>query len=154
MPTQHPASAQQNKEKQHRWLRQTLTVLCLVLLVVVLLAPGVLELLYRADARTALRNARFVRMALDVTSTGQYGGSAPFADAAKQGGVAEGVYEDVLFLSKAPGEFWILQTDESGYRVQKFIYQENEYTVWYDRSTHVYTVYHDRLMIGDEDTDP
>lgn len=66
----------------------------------------------------------------------------------------EGVYEDVLFLSKAPGEFWILQTDESGYRVQKFIYQENEYTVWYDRSTHVYTVYHDRLMIGDEDTDP
>ena len=36
MPTQHPASAQQNKEKQHRWLRQTLTVLCLVLLVVVL----------------------------------------------------------------------------------------------------------------------
>lgn len=63
-----------------------------------------------------------------MTSTGQYGGSAPFADAAKQGGVAEGVYEDVLFLSKAPGEFWILQTDESGYRVQKFIYQENEYT--------------------------
>lgn len=47
MPTQHPASAQQNKEKQHRWLRQTLTVLCLVLLVVVLLAPGALELLYR-----------------------------------------------------------------------------------------------------------
>ena len=62
MPTQHPASAQQNKEKQHRWLRQTLTVLCLILLVVVLLAPGALELLYRADARTALRNARSVRM--------------------------------------------------------------------------------------------
>lgn len=153
MPTQHPASAQQNKEKQHRWLRQTLRSLSRT--------SGGGSLSARragasvpADARTALRNARSVRMALDVTSTGQYGGSAPFADAAKQGGVAEGVYEDVLFLSKAPGEFWILQTDESGYRVQKFIYQENEYTVWYDRSTHVYTVYHDRLMIGDEDTDP
>lgn len=144
------SSAQQNKVKHRDWLRHALAVLCLLLLVVVLLAPGVLELLYRADARAALRNARSVKIALEVTSTEQYGSSAPFADVTKQGGVAEGVYEDVLFLSKAPGEFWILRTDDTGYRVQSFLYQENEYTVWYDRSTKKYTVYHDRLLIGDD----
>ncbi len=148
MPTPSTA-AEPNRVKRHRWIRHGLTVLCILLLVVVLLAPGALELLYRADARTALRNARSIRIALQVTATEKYGAGAPFADAAKQGGVAEGVYEDVLFLSKAPGEFWILKTDETGYEVEAFLYQENEYTVWYHSETGRYTVYHDRLLIGD-----
>ncbi len=150
MPTQPPV--QPHTEKPYRWLRHTLTVLCLLLLVVVLLAPGILELLYRADARAALRNARSLKTALQVTATEQYGLGAPFADGTKQGGVAEGVYEDVLFLSQAPGDFWILQTDDTGYQVESFVYQENEYTVWYDGITKKYTVYHDRQLIGSDET--
>lgn len=146
------ALPQPHNDKPRRWIRHILTVLCLLLLVVVLLAPGALELLYRADARAALRNARSLKTALEVTAIEKYGSSAPFADGTAKGGVTEDVYEDVLFLSKAPGDFWVLQTDDSGYRVESFLYQENEYTVWYDRTTKRYTVYHDRMLIGDEET--
>ena len=51
-------------------------------------------------------------------------------------------------LSKAPGDFWVLQTDESGYKIQKFVYTEGEYTVWYDADgTSPYKVYHEETLI-------
>ena len=49
----------------------------------------------------------------------------------REGGVAESIRTEVLNLSKAPGDFWVLQMAEDGYTVEKFVYREGDYTVWY-----------------------
>jgi len=59
-----------------------------------------------------------------------------------------------VLLIKAPGDFWVLQTDETGYQVLRFIYQEGEYTVWYQADDpSPYKVYHEETMIDTGDWD-
>ena len=60
------------------------------------------------------------------------------------------VKKEVLMLSKAPGDFWVLQMSDDGYTVDKFLYCEGEYTVWYTRSPESYTVYRREQMTGSE----
>ena len=140
--------AKMRKTTLYRRIRSGLTILCILLLAIVLVTPGVLQLLYRADSKVALGHAKSVRMAMQAAGAEEYGRGSAFSDVSGQGGVAEGVYEEILLLSKAPGDFWILQMDPDGYRVREFLYQENEYTVWYDADAEkTYRVYHNSDMI-------
>lgn len=133
---------------KYRWMHRVLNLLVIILLVFVLAIPGMLRLIYRADSQVALGNAKSVRMAFQVTGTEAYGRNEAFCDASKEGGIREGLYEEILSLSKVPGDFWVLQTDETGYQIRKFVYIEGEYTVWYDAdASSVYTVYHEDTMI-------
>lgn len=115
---------------KYRWIRLTIYLLIIILLAIVLVVPGVLRLIYRADSQVALGNAKSVRMAAQVIATQQYGGDNAFCDATREGGIADGLYEEILQLSEAPGDFWILQMEDDGYTVRQFVYRENEYTVW------------------------
>lgn len=64
------------------------------------------------------------------------------------GGLPDGLYEEILQLSEAPGDFWILQMEDDGYTVRQFVYRENEYTVWYDADADAkYLVYHEDNII-------
>lgn len=151
MPTPSTQS-QSTTTTKYRWIRSALNVLLILLLVIVLVIPGVLRLIYRADSQVALGNAKSVRIAFQVTGTERYGSNGPFGDASQKGGVASGLYEEIIKLSKVPGDFWVLQTDETGYQVLRFIYQEGEYTVWYDADDpSPYKVYHEETMIDTGD---
>ncbi len=132
------------------WLRPVVFFLIFTLLALVLIIPASLRLMYRADAGVALGNAKSVRLALQVTGKECYGKDQTFSDASGQGGVTENVYRDVINLSKAPGEFWVLKLGRDGYTVDEFIYKEDEFTVWYQASPKTYTVYHDETMIAAE----
>lgn len=127
---------------------RVLTVAIVVLLVVVTVIPGALQLLYRADAQVALGNAKLVRYALQTTGTEMYGMNAAFGDAAQTGGVTEAVYENVLLVSKVPGDFWVLQLGEGGYEVKAFLYWEDEYLVYYDSGSGSYRVCRENTYIG------
>ena len=107
--------------------------------------------LHRADAQVALGHAKSVRLALQVTGQECYGRSGTFFDASKEGGVAESIWTEVLNLSKAPGDFWVLQMAEDGYTVEKFVYREGDYTVWYTLEPKSYTVYYEDYMAGKEE---
>ena len=69
MPT--PNKAQPPKTK-YRWIRSALNVLLILLLTIVLIIPGVLRLIYRADSQVALGNAKSVRVAFQVIGTKAY----------------------------------------------------------------------------------
>lgn len=69
----------------------------------------------------------------------------------QEGGVAESIRTEVLNLSKAPGDFWVLQMAEDGYTVEKFVYREGDYTVWYTLEPKSYTVYYEDYMAGKEE---
>ena len=136
------------KKTAYRWIRLTLYLLIIILLAIVIVVPGVLRLIYRADSRVALGNAKSVRMASQVIATQQYGRDESICDATQEGGIADGLYEEILQLSEVPGDFWILQMEEDGYTVRQFVYREGEYTVWYDADADSrYTVYHEDQMI-------
>lgn len=47
-------------------------------------------------------------LALQITGQECYGRSGTFFDASQEGGVAESIRTEVLNLSKAPGDFWVL----------------------------------------------
>lgn len=117
-----------------------LTVLCVVLLTVVCITAGVLAMMIRADANVALGNAKTVRIALQTTAAEAYGTGTPFSDPSHEGGVTEEVYQEVMLLSKAPGEFWVLQTAKEGYGVQRFVYTEGPFTVTYTAEPASWTV--------------
>lgn len=102
MPASQRDAKNSPTKTKYRWIRSWLTVLLILLLAVVALIPGVLNILYRADAQVALGHAKTVRMALKTTAIEQYGVNGAFSDASCQGGVAEGLYEDIIWLSKAP----------------------------------------------------
>ena len=99
----------------------------------------------------ALGHAKSVRLALQVTGQECYGRSGTFFDASKEGGVAESIWTEVLNLSKAPGDFWVLQMAEDVYTVEKFVYREGDYTVWYTLEPKSYTVYYEDYMAGKEE---
>lgn len=136
------------QERCERWIRSGLLILTIVMFATVTVVPGVLRLMYRADSQVALGHAKSVRMAFQVAGTETYGENQMFCDITRPGGVTESVYKEVLALSKAPGDFWVLQTDETGYKVLQFVYREGEYTVWYQADPSSYTVYHDNTMIN------
>ena len=113
--------------------------------------PGALRLLHRADAQVALGHAKSVRLAFQVTGQECYSRGDTFFDASQEGGVAESIRTEVLNLSKAPGDFWVLQMAEDGYTVEKFVYREGDYTVWYTLEPKSYTVYYEDYMAGKEE---
>lgn len=137
---------------KYRWTRMACNTLLVILLVIVLIIPGVLRIMYRADSQVALGNAKSVRMAFQVIGTELYGRNETFRDVSEKGGIREDLYEEILLLSKAPGDFWVLQTDETGCQIRQFVYVEGEYTVWYQaEASSTYTVYHEETMIDTGD---
>lgn len=114
---------------KYRWIKSVLTILIIILLAMVTVIPG----------------------ALQVTGQECYGRSGTFFDASQEGGVAESIRTEVLNLSKAPGDFWVLQMAEDGYTVEKFVYREGDYTVWYTLEPKSYTVYYQDYMAGKEE---
>ena len=148
-----PTSTTQTRKTKYRWLQTALYTFVILLLLIVLIIPGVLRLIYRADSQVALGNAKSVRVAFQVIGTEEYGRNGTLCDVSQAGGVREGLYEEIIKLSKVPGDFWVLQTDETGYKIQKFVYIEGEYTVWYDvTDDSPYKVYHEETLI-DTQTD-
>ena len=119
------------KKNIYRWIKKFLPIFTILLLTLFAGAPGVLRLVYRADAQVALGHAKSVRMAIQVTGAEQYSKGKGFCDATQEGGVPEALYQKILNLSDAPGEFWVLQVGNDGYKVKQFVYREGNYTVWY-----------------------
>ena len=70
---------------QYRILRMVLLVLVVILPAVVTVIPGVLRILYRADAQVALGHAKSVRLVLQMTGRETYGESRSFCDASREG---------------------------------------------------------------------
>lgn len=139
---------QENKaQTKYRWIHRGLYALVILLLVIVLVIPGALRLLYRADAQVALGHAKSVRLALQMTGKESYGKNGTFCDASHEGGVTDDIWKEVMNLSKVPGDFWVLQTEKDGYTVKQFVYKEDEFTVWYQDEPKSYTVYHNDTMI-------
>ena len=66
MPDNQPGLAI-HKTTKYVFTVRVLEVLVIVLLAIVAVIPGVLHIMYRADAQVALGNARLVRTALDMT---------------------------------------------------------------------------------------
>lgn len=106
---------QNYKEKsKNRHLIRALSVIVLILAIVTASVPGILAIMRRADAQVALGNAKSLRLALQMASTEAYAAGHPFGDASQIGGVTEESWRKVITDSKIPGDFWVLQTDESG----------------------------------------
>ena len=142
---------QKYKEKsKNRYLIRALSVIVLILAIVTASIPGILAIMRRADAQVALGNAKSLRLALQVASTEAYAAGRPFGDAAQTGGIAGESWRKVITDSKIPGDFWVLQTDESGYEVLRFLYQEGNFTVSYIKEPLAYQVYYQEAYIETE----
>lgn len=68
----------------YRRIKKSLTILTILLLPLFAGAPGVLRLVYRADAQVALGHAKSVRMAIQITGTEQYSKGKGFCDATQE----------------------------------------------------------------------
>ena len=147
IPNEQPLDTLYTKKSKTQRMTQLLTAAVLVLAALVAAIPGALAIMRRADAQVALGNAKSLRDALQVASTEAYGAGRPFGDVTARGGVAGEVWQAVLMDSKVPGDFWILQTDESGYEVERFVYQEGDFTVSYCKEPLTYEVHYRQMYI-------
>ena len=147
MSNEQPTNTSYTKKSKSKHIIRFLTITVLVLAVLVAAVPGTLVIMRRADAQVALGNAKSLRVALQVASTEAYGAGRPFGDVTARGGVTEEVWQAVLMDSKVPGDFWILQTDESGYEVERFMYQEGDLTVSYCKEPLTYEVHYRQMYI-------
>lgn len=147
MTNEQPSNTSHAQKANSKRITRFLTVAVLALAALVAAVPGTLVIMRRADAQVALGNAKSLRVALQVASTEAYGAGRPFGDVTARGGVAEEVWQAVLMDSKVPGDFWILQTDESGYDVERFVYQEGDFTVSYCKEPLTYEVHYRQMYI-------
>ncbi len=132
---------------KHRWVITTVSVITIVLAILVAAIPSALFIMRRADAQVVLGNAKSLRLALQVAATECYAAGDPFQDTSCEGGVTETVWTRVITDSKVPGDFWVLQTDERGYEVIRFFYQEGDFTVMYCKEPLTYEVYYQESYI-------
>lgn len=133
---------------QQRIVRGVLYVSILILLAVTAVIPGALRLMYRADAQVALGHAKSVRMAFRALAAEQYGSDSNMFDIYEKGGVSAGLYDEIIQLSGVDGDFQVLLADkEDTYSVKRFMYEEGEFTVYYDSDTSSYTVYRKQTLI-------
>ena len=132
---------------QYKKIVNVLSAVVLVLAIFTASVPGILALMHRADAQVALGNAKSLRLALSVASTEAYAAGRPFCDDSKEGGVTEEVWKKAILDSRAPGDFWVLQTDESGYEVLRFLYQEGDFVVSYCKDPLTYEVSYRKTYI-------
>ena len=137
----------QMENKKDKLFRKIIYFLIFILLLIVATAPGILQIMYRADAQVALGNAKTVRMALQNVAADRYGSGREFYDITYEGGVSEEVRRQVILLSKVPGDFWILQMDELGIEVTSFMYKEGDFRVYYTKEPLVYQVYREESFI-------
>lgn len=147
MNNEHPKI--QTKSKHSR-VRFALTVITILLAILVAGIPSALTMMRRADAQVALGNAKSLRIALQTASTECYAAGRPFRDIAKQGSVTENVWKEVITDSKVPGDFWVLETDESGYELLRFYYREGDFTVLYCKDPLTYEVFYQQSYIRTE----
>ncbi len=136
----------------NRSITKILTATVLILAILTAAIPGSLAIMRRADAQVALGNAKALRLALQVAATECYAASRPFRDPSREGGVTEEVWRKVLVDSKVPGDFWVLQTDGSGYEVLRFLYQEGDFTVSYCKEPLSYVVTYQEPYVWTEYT--
>ena len=138
-----------NKTKHSR-AHFVLTVITILLAILVAGIPSALTIMRRADAQVALGNAKSLRIALQTASTECYAAGRPFRDIAGQGSVTEDVWKEAITNSKVPGDFWVLETDKSGYEIQRFYYQEGDFTVFYSKEPLTYEVFYQQSYIQTE----
>lgn len=137
-----------NRDPENRkWFVRSLSLILLILTIVIAAIPGALLIMRRADAQVALGNAKSLRLALDTAAKECYGSGQIFFDPSSLGGVTEEVWQQVINDSKIPGDFWVLQTDESGYEVRRFHYQEGGFSVTYCREPLTYEVFYQEELI-------
>lgn len=133
---------------QQRIVRGVLYISILILLAVIAVIPGALHLMYRADAQVALGHAKSVRMAFRVLAAEQYGSDSNMFDIYEKGGVSADLYDEIIQLSGVDGDFQVLLADkEDTYSVKRFMYEEGEFTVYYDGDTSSYMVYRKQTLI-------
>lgn len=135
------------KLTKQRWVRFSLAATAILLAAIVAVLPGILLMMRRADAQVALGNAKSLRLALQVAGTEAYGARQPFFDASQESGLVKDAWTKVLTDSKVPGDFWVLQTDKSGYEIRRFLYQEGDFFVMYQKDPLIYEVYYQKSYI-------
>lgn len=128
MPDYQPGRAIHKKTK-YGTNGQALEIVVIVLLAVIAVIPGVLHVMYRADAQVALGNAKLVRTAFEMTALEAYADNEPISDPTSESGVTEAAYRNVIMTSKVPGDFQVTQVDKNGYEVLGFLYREGDYIV-------------------------
>ena len=149
-PNTLPTARFYSDKSFHRRLTRVLSAAVLILAIVTASVPGILAVMRRADAQVALGNAKSLRLALQTASSEAYAAGKPFGDASQTGGVTGEAWRQVITDSRIPGDFWVLQTDESGYEVLRFLYQEGDFTVSYTREPLTYEVYYRQTYIQTE----
>ena len=145
-----PNAPTYSEKTKYRKLTRALSVVVLILAIVTASVPGVLMIMRRADVQVALGNAKSLRLALQVASSEAYAAGRPFGDASSFGGVTREAWRQVITDSRVPGDFWVLQTDESGYEVLRFLYQEGDFMVSYTKEPLTYEVYYGQTYIQTE----
>lgn len=137
----------QNRKKKYAKVIRWLSIVTIILLAVVASIPGVMRVMYRADAQVALGHAKSLRTAFEIASTEAYGNGTTYFDASCEGGVKESTYVDILDTTKIPGDFWVTQVSKDRHYVTQFVYQEGEFTVWYTSEPKKFEVYHNDTYI-------
>lgn len=143
-----------HKRTKYSITGRVLEIMIIVLLTVVAVIPGVLHVMYRADAQVALGNAKLVRTAFEMTALEAYADNKPISDPTSESGVTEEAYRNVIMTSKVPGDFQVTQMDKNGYQVLGFLYREGDYIVICHTDPVSYEVLHTDTYINtqsDED---
>jgi hypothetical protein len=120
-----------NGAKIRKRIRQIRNILFVVLIILVIGAPIFFYFNVDSKARSALREAKNVKMALEMVDIEYYSQSSSIYDGTKADGLREGVVEKVYKLLEQDGEIVLQSYSQKKREIKALTYTNSHYEVYY-----------------------
>ena len=110
-------------------LKQFIVILIVALIGVAVVWPTAISVLRRMDARNVQSQAKNIELSLRLLVADSHGFGMNVFDATRDSGLSETAEQEVLKLSGATGQLYILSWDQQNMVVNHFLYFEGDYYV-------------------------
>lgn len=111
--------------------RRIRNIFLIIFFILVICAVAFISFKINTETKTALREAKNVKLAFDMLTVEYYGRGKYIYDPTKPGGMAQSVYERICEISDTTPYIRITGYDIKKREVTEFVYENNGYRVMY-----------------------
>jgi flagellar basal body-associated protein FliL len=121
------------KERMRERMRQIKVILCVVIVVVLLGVPAFAWFQISSGAHVALREAKNVKLAMEMLDIEYYGQGTSIYDSTTSNGMKKGAEEEIYKLLEQEGDIVLQSYGKKNRTISAFTYTNDHYEVCYKK---------------------
>ena len=117
------------KQQNQNRINKAVIALLIILLIAAIAVPASMYYGQKISARTALKTAKSVHLALNLVNLESYGLDSAIIDTSRKSGLTGTAEEEIRSLSSCDGDFYVFGWNMEEMYVKEFVYTEGNYIV-------------------------